>query len=77
MKLCKDCKFCEEDMFGGYEFATCNATLNLKMNPLNGTIRRKWDLASTQRYGSWFDAYLEQTCGPQGRWFQKKLEVET
>lgn len=77
MNLCKDCKHCEGSDTGNYEFAFCNAPKNCRVDPVTGSAIRRWTFASTHRHGSWFEAYLVGACGIQGRWFQKKLEVET
>lgn len=76
MKLCKDCKYCEIDYFGGYEFAECSYSKGRVYDRVIGTYVEKkqlWDYCSVLR-GEWdyILCYLFGTCGSQGRFFESK-----
>lgn len=81
MKLCKDCRFCSEPGV----FAECLAPQNMKDYKLDTNIlvmgepaiyrsgqEPRWIFCSSHRDDGWLGARIANSCGAEGRWWQKK-----
>ena len=66
-KTCKACKHAKRDLIFGWEFATCEAPQNKKINLVSGRHAYKFSkYAEVQRVGDLGD------CGEAGRWFEQR-----
>jgi hypothetical protein len=88
-RSCETCKWCEptekfrvldpKDVMG---YARCRCPKNrIHTNGDSGDWR--WFHCTTHRCNGsearracWLDAYLVKSCGPQGRWWEKKLTID-
>ena len=64
MKFCKDCKW------KGSHTETCHAPQNM----VTGTQSARYTFCKTHREGLCVTAYIDNSCGPQARWFEPTQE---
>lgn len=64
MKICSDCKYLKDQNW-------CEALGNLLPNRVSGGKEIRW-LASSNREDWYIAAFILNTCGMHGKWFQPK-----
>ena len=74
IKLCKDCKFFEEERFGN---GICHKQDRTFVNLVSGKVNTKpsdaWrDNANIQRGDGWLLSLTMNACGKAGRFWEKK-----
>lgn len=74
MRLCKDCKYSEQDAIDKkLNFYRCIAPQNMeKPDAVDGSQKPRWKWCDLHRKEGRFLSFVLRTCGRRGRWFEPK-----